>query len=78
MGFLKDIGFPELLIILFIVLLLFGANKLPGVARSMGSSIQEFKKGMKGDQEKGQVKASTNHRVEGELPPTTIAGKVQH
>jgi sec-independent protein translocase protein TatA len=42
------IGAPELLIILFIVLLLFGARKLPGLANSLGGSIAEFKKGMKG------------------------------
>jgi sec-independent protein translocase protein TatA len=42
------IGVPELLIILFIVLLLFGARKLPGLANSLGSSVSEFKKGLKG------------------------------
>ena len=36
---------PELLIILAIVLLIFGATRLPEVARSMGSSIREFRKG---------------------------------
>ena len=36
---------PELLIILAIVLLIFGATRLPDVARSMGSSIREFRKG---------------------------------
>lgn len=33
----------ELLVILFIVLLLFGAKKLPGLASSMGKSIKEFR-----------------------------------
>ena len=41
------IGLPELLIILLIVLLLFGAKRLPDIARGMGKSIQEFKKGLK-------------------------------
>jgi sec-independent protein translocase protein TatA len=40
-----DLGAPELLIILVIVGLLFGANRLPGLARSMGSAVSEFKKG---------------------------------
>jgi sec-independent protein translocase protein TatA len=40
-----DLGAPELLIILVIVGLLFGANKLPGLARGMGSAMHEFKKG---------------------------------
>ncbi len=42
------IGMPggtELLVILFIVLLLFGAKKLPELSRSLGKSLGEFKKG---------------------------------
>jgi sec-independent protein translocase protein TatA len=40
------IGAPELLIILVVVLLLFGAAKLPGLARSLGASAKEFRKGI--------------------------------
>ncbi|MEI6892470.1 MAG: twin-arginine translocase TatA/TatE family subunit [Pontiella sp.] len=40
-------GGPELLVILFIVLLLFGAKKLPELSRSLGKSLGEFKKGQK-------------------------------
>jgi sec-independent protein translocase protein TatA len=40
-------GGSELLIILFIVLLLFGARKLPDLAGSMGRSIKEFRKATK-------------------------------
>jgi TatA/E family protein of Tat protein translocase len=46
------IGFPELLVILIIALLLFGANKLPDIARSMGKAMNEFKKGMEGSEDK--------------------------
>ena len=42
-----NIGFPELLVILFIVLLLFGAKRLPEIAQSLGKSIHAFKKGLK-------------------------------
>lgn len=47
LAFLQNIGFPELLVVLLIVLLLFGAKRLPEIARGLGKSIQEFKKGVK-------------------------------
>src|SRR5204863_10101640 len=42
-----SLGLPELLIILFIVVLIFGANRLPSLARGIGSSVKSFKEGMK-------------------------------
>jgi len=40
------LGYQELLIILVIVLVLFGAQRLPDLAKSLGSSVKEFKKGI--------------------------------
>ena len=40
------LGSQELLVILVIVMVLFGANRLPQLARSLGSSLKEFKKGL--------------------------------
>ena len=40
------LGYQELLLILVIVLVLFGGSKLPDLARSLGSSVKEFKKGV--------------------------------
>ena len=56
---MPNIGLPELIIILVIVLLLFGSSKLPDLARAMGKSIREFKKASTGEDEpKTQEKAS--------------------
>lgn len=45
------IGTTELLIILAIVLLIFGASKLPQLGAGLGKGIQNFKKASKGDDE---------------------------
>jgi sec-independent protein translocase protein TatA len=46
LAFIKNIGGPELIIVLVVVLLVFGAAKLPQLARSLGASAKEFKKGV--------------------------------
>jgi sec-independent protein translocase protein TatA len=46
LAFIRNIGGPEVLIILVVVLLLFGAAKLPQLARSLGASAKEFRKGV--------------------------------
>lgn len=45
-------GWSELLVVLLIILVLFGAKKLPELARSLGKSLGEFRKG-KAEGEKG-------------------------
>jgi sec-independent protein translocase protein TatA len=42
-----DIGWPELLLICVAALILFGPQRLPDVARSLGRSIKAFKEGLK-------------------------------
>jgi len=44
---LPSIGFPELLLILGIALLIFGPRKLPELGSALGRTIKEFRKGMK-------------------------------
>lgn len=41
------LGMPELIVILVILLLIFGATKLPEIGKSFGKTISEFKKGMR-------------------------------
>ena len=42
-----NLGAPELLIVLLVILVLFGGAKLPKLARSMGQAQSEFKRGIK-------------------------------
>ena len=52
-------GFPEILVIVFVVLLLFGSKKIPELFRSLGKSLNEFKRGqMESDLEKKDAKPS--------------------
>ncbi|HUF89523.1 MAG TPA: twin-arginine translocase TatA/TatE family subunit [Gemmatimonadota bacterium] len=41
-----QIGMQEIILILFILLLLFGAKRLPELGQSMGKGIREFKRGL--------------------------------
>lgn len=49
---------PELVIILVIVLVLFGAKRLPGLASSVGSSIKEFRQATKDDEDEADDPAA--------------------
>ncbi|HET7095849.1 MAG TPA: twin-arginine translocase TatA/TatE family subunit [Casimicrobiaceae bacterium] len=42
-----SLGLPELLVILVIVVLIFGANRLPQLGKGVGSAIKNFKEGMR-------------------------------
>lgn len=51
------LGAPELIIILIIILVIFGGSQLPKLARSLGTSAKELRKGLKGDDDKTDVKS---------------------
>ena len=51
-------GLPELLIIFFIVLIIFGAGKIPKIAKDIGLGIKEFKKAMNSDDDAKDEKKS--------------------
>ena len=44
-----SLGFPELLVILAIVIIIFGANRLPEIGRGIGNAIKNFKNEVKDD-----------------------------
>ena len=43
-----NVGWTEILLIVLVVLLLFGAKRIPDLMRSLGRGLSEFKKGMQG------------------------------
>lgn len=50
------IGIPEIIVLSLVILLLFG-NRLPGVMRSLGQGVVEFKKGVQGIEEEDKTSA---------------------
>lgn len=59
-----QIGWPQLLIVLVIILLVFGAKRLPEVGRSLGSGMREFKDGIKGVED--ELDSTTRQVTSGE------------
>ena len=49
---MESIGFPELLVILGVAVLLFGGKKIPELAKGLGEGIRHFKTALKGEPEK--------------------------
>jgi sec-independent protein translocase protein TatA len=60
-----SIGMPELIIGLVVILLLFGAKRVPELARGLGSGVREFKKGtQEGEVEDKQKKDKEEEQLE--------------
>jgi sec-independent protein translocase protein TatA len=57
---------PELIVILLIVVVLFGANKLPQLGKGLGEGIRSFKKSFAGDDEEKPTSQSGGTRTGGE------------
>jgi len=66
---------PELLIIFVVLVLLFGAKKLPELGDALGKGIRAFKKGTDKAFEEDSSDATTVPRQQGELPHGSAAGK---
>jgi sec-independent protein translocase protein TatA len=57
------LGMPELVVILLVALLLFGAKRLPEIGKSLGRAISSFKEGMKeGENERDADKPSSGDK----------------
>jgi sec-independent protein translocase protein TatA len=52
----NNIGSTEIILILVVLMILFGAKKIPEFARGLGAAGSEFKKGLKGDEPEKVIK----------------------
>lgn len=52
-----NLGFWEIAIIVLIILLLFGAKRIPDLMKGLGKGVSSFKEGIKGDEKKDQESA---------------------
>jgi sec-independent protein translocase protein TatA len=59
-GFMFGLGFPELLLILIIVVFLFGAGRLASVGRGLGEGIAGFRDAMKKSEDKPAIEEKKN------------------
>lgn len=65
-----NLGGPELIIVLVIVLIVFGAGKLPKVMRDVGQGVKEFRSAQKDEQQAAADAASASTTA---APSTTVA-----
>jgi sec-independent protein translocase protein TatA len=52
-----DLGWPEIILILVIILIVFGVGKLPQVAGAIGKGVREFRKASRGDYDEETTKS---------------------
>jgi len=57
-------GIQELLVILLIVIIIFGASKLPQLGKGLGEGIRNFKQGLKSDNDKTPPEDSESSKAE--------------
>jgi sec-independent protein translocase protein TatA len=69
---LANIGWPGLLIILFIVVLLFGGRRIAEVAKGLGSGLKNFKQALKEDSTEETKTADTLQDAKIEKPEETV------
>ena len=65
---METIGFPELLVILGVAVLLFGGKKIPELAKGLGEGIRHFKNALKSEPEKPEAAVVVPEVVKIEKP----------
>ena len=68
---LPNLGGPDLIIILLIILVLFGAKKLPELARGLGQAIKEFQKAKDEFGDELHKAGQSDTAAKGNLPPSS-------
>jgi sec-independent protein translocase protein TatA len=61
---LPTLGVPELLLIFFILVVIFGASKLPQLGKGLGEGIRNFKNSIKGDDSPERLEENTSSSKE--------------
>ncbi len=71
---MMGLGFPELMIILVIIMIIFGAGKLPEIGSAFGRSIKNFKTSMKDAEQQEELAAGdqTEGSIEGAEDPKAV------
>lgn len=64
---MPSLGIPELLLIFGILVLLFGAKKLPEIGRGLGEGIRSFKQAFSGEDKKEEEKVVKAKEIEAEV-----------
>jgi len=70
---MMGIGFPELMIILVIIMIIFGAGKLPQIGSAFGQSIKNFKTSMKEAEEGDTPEVAEGEQPAGELEQENLS-----
>ncbi|MFZ9886283.1 MAG: twin-arginine translocase TatA/TatE family subunit [Myxococcota bacterium] len=65
------LGMQELIVIFLILLLMFGASRLPGIAAGLGGAVHTFRKSLKGDDEPKALDAKS----QGDVVPKTESSR---
>jgi sec-independent protein translocase protein TatA len=72
-----NIGFPEILVVLIIALIIFGPKRLPELGRSVGKGIREFRASISGNDDDDDEPPPKPPQIEGaEKPAESVEGEV--